>query len=100
MRWNGSVNTDWNTAANWTNISGTASTPPGTTDIVQIGTAAFTNQPTISTAVNIKGITFGSVQAATLTIGSGGSLTTSGNISGSWTADAVHTINTGNQNLT
>ena len=71
VRWNGSVSTDWNTAANWTNVSDTASTPPGTTDIVQIGTAAFTNQPTISTIVDIKSITFGSAQAATLTIGAG-----------------------------
>ena len=100
VSWNGSVSTDWNTAANWTNVSGTASTPPGATDIVQIGTAAFSNQPTISTAVSIKGISFGSAQASTLTIGSGGSLTTSGNIGGNWTADAVHTINAGSQNIT
>ena len=100
VSWNGSVSTAWNTAANWTNVSGTASTPPGPTDVVQIGVSTFTNQPTISTAVSIKSITFGSVKAATLTIGSGGSLTTSGNINGNWTADAVHTINSGSQNLT
>ena len=100
VRWNGSISTDWNTAGNWTDVSGTASLPPGATDIVQIGTAAFTNQPTISTTVNIKGITFGSSQAATLTIGTGGSLTTSGNIGGNWTSNAVHTINAGNQNIT
>ncbi|MEO7046928.1 MAG: hypothetical protein ABI091_16620, partial [Ferruginibacter sp.] len=100
VRWNGSLNSNWQTAGNWTNVSGTASTPPGATDIVQIGTSSFTNQPTISTAVDIKAITFGSVQAATLTLGAGGSLTTSGNIGGSWTANTVHTIDAGNQNLT
>ena len=100
VQWNGSVSNSWNTAANWTVVSGSASTPPAATDIVEIGTAAFTNQPVISTTVNVKGINFGSVQAATLTISTGGSLTTSGNISGSWTSDAVHTINTGNQNMT
>jgi hypothetical protein len=98
-RWNGSVSSDWNTAANWTNVSGTASTPPDANDIVQIGTGSFTYQATISTAVNVKGITFGSAQAATLTLATGGSLTTNGNIGGSWTGDAVHTINAGNQNF-
>lgn len=98
--WNGSISSDWNTAGNWTNVSGTASTPPAATDIVQIGTGTFTNQPTITTAVSIKAITFGSVQAATLTLGTGGSLTTSGNIGGNYTTDVVHTINVGNQNLT
>jgi hypothetical protein len=98
-RWNGSVSSNWNTAANWTNVSGTALTPPDANDIVQIGTASFTYQPTISTVVNVKGITFGSAQAATLTLATGGSLTTNGNIGGSWSGDAVHTINTGNQNF-
>ena len=100
VRWNGSVNTAWNNASNWTAVSGSPTLPPAAIDIVQIGTAAFTNQPTISTAVTVKSIVFGSAQAATLTIGSGGSLTTSGNINGSWSADAVHTINAGNQNIT
>jgi fibronectin-binding autotransporter adhesin len=99
-RWNGSVSTAWNNAANWTTVSGSPFLPPGANDIAQIGSAAFTNQPLISTAVLIKSIVFGSAQAATLTIGSGGSLTTSGNINGSWSANAVHTVNAGNQNLT
>src|SRR6185437_156773 len=99
-RWNGSISSDWNTAGNWTNVSGTASTPPASTDIVQIGTGTFTNQPTITTPVSIKAISFGSVQAATLTLAAGGSLTPSGNIGGNYSADAVHTINIGNQNLT
>ncbi len=100
VRWSGAVSSAWNNAANWTTVSGSPGMPPAAIDVVQIGTAAFTNQPTISTSVTVKSIVFGSVQAATLTIGSGGSLTTSGNINGSWSANAVHTIDAGNQNLT
>ncbi len=100
IRWNGSVSSNWNTAANWTTVAGSPSAPPSSTDIVQIGTAAFTNNPTISNVVTVKSISFGSAQAATLTIASGGSLTANGNISGSWSGNAVHTINSGNQNLT
>ncbi|MEP7375153.1 MAG: hypothetical protein ABI675_17270 [Chitinophagaceae bacterium] len=100
VSWNGSVSTDWNNAANWTVVSGAASAPPSVNDIVQIGTSVFTNQPTIGSAVSVKSILMGSAKAATVTIGSGGSLTTSGNISGSWSAGIVHTINAGSQNLT
>ncbi len=99
VQWNGSISSNWNTAANWTVITGSPSTPPSASDIVQIGTAAFTNQPTITTAATAKNIIFGSAQAAILTMGSGGTLT-SGNIGGSWTADAVHTINVNNQTIT
>ena len=99
FRWNGSVSSAWSTAANWTWIQG-AGTVPGLNDVAQIGQAAITNQPVISTAVSIKNIEFGSTAAATLTLAAGGSLTTSGNISGSWTGNATHTINAGNQNLT
>jgi len=100
VRWNGSVSAAWNNASNWTTVSGTPALPPGANDIVQIGTAAFTNQPDITTAVSVKSISFGSVQAANLTLSAGGSLTTAGNINGSWSANAVHTINAGNQNIT
>ncbi|PZF72465.1 hypothetical protein [Taibaiella soli] len=100
VQWNGSASTDWGTAANWTVLQGSASTPPAAADVVQIGTAAFTNQPTITTTANARSIVFGSAQPATLTIGSGGSLTTVGNISGNWTAAATHTINAGAQTLT
>ncbi|SDF68010.1 hypothetical protein [Chitinophaga filiformis] len=100
VRWNGSASSNWSTAANWTSVAGTPSLPPGVNDIVEIGTAAFTNQPTISSAVNVKAIQFGSTQAATLTLTTGGSLTTQGNISGSWSGNATHTINTGSQTLT
>ena len=100
ISWNGSVSTDWNNAANWTVVSGTPSAPPSVNDIVQIGASVFTNQPTISSAVSVKSIVMGSAQAVTLTIGGAGSLTTSGNISGSWSAGIIHTINAGSQGLT
>lgn len=99
VRWNGSTSSSWSVAANWTAVQGAPSLPPASGDIVQLGTASFTNQPTITTAVTVKNIVFGSAQAVTLTIGSGGSLTTSG-INGQWTANAVHTIDVGSQSLT
>lgn len=100
ISWNGSVSSNWNTAANWTVVSGTPASPPSANDIVQIGVATFTNQPTISNAVSVKSIVMGSAKAATLTIASGGSLTTSGNISGNWSAGATHTIDAGSQTFT
>ncbi|PSL34711.1 T9SS type A sorting domain-containing protein [Chitinophaga ginsengisoli] len=100
VRWNGSVSSDWFTAGNWTSVQGTPSLPPGVNDIVEIATAAFTNQPTINNTASVKAIRFGSTQAATLTLTTGGSLTTQGNISGSWSANATHTITTGTQTLT
>jgi hypothetical protein len=99
VQWNGSVSTDWHTAANWTTLQGAPSKPPSASDIVDVGTASFTYQPTISVAESAKNIHFGSAQAVTLTIASGGSLTTAGNIDGDWSANAVHTINVNNQNL-
>lgn len=99
VQWNGSVSTDWNTAANWTVTQGSASAPPAATDIVNLGTAAFTNQPTISNAVNVKNINFGSAQAVTLSMASGGSLT-SGHINGTWSSNVTHTINANDQSIT
>ncbi len=99
VQWNGSVSTDWNTAANWTVLQGSASAPPAATDIVNLGTASFTNHPTISTAVTVKNINFGSTQSLTLSMASGGSLT-SGDISGSWAANSTHSINANNQIVT
>ena len=99
VQWNGSVSTDWNTAANWTVLQGGASTPPGATDIVDLGTTTFTYPPTISTAVTVKNIIFGSAQALALSLANGGSLVC-GNIAGSWTANATHTINVNDRTLT
>ncbi|OQP64527.1 T9SS type A sorting domain-containing protein [Niastella populi] len=100
VRWNGSVSSDWNTAANWTSTTGPSATPPTAIDIVEIGTAAFINQPVISTNATVKNITFGSAQAVTLTLAPGGSLISSGNINGSWNSNVTHTIQTGAQSLT
>lgn len=100
IRWTGATSSAWNNAGNWIAIQGSPGAIPTANDIVQFGTAAFTNQPSISTAAVAKIINFGSAQAATLTLGAGGSLTTSGNITGIWSANATHTINTGAQNLT
>lgn len=98
-RWNGTVSNDWSVAGNWTTVQGSPALPPSVNDIVQLGTVGFTNQPVISTAAVAKSILFGSTQAVNLSLTSGGSLTTSGNISGSWSANAAHTINTNSQKL-
>ncbi|MES2891559.1 MAG: T9SS type A sorting domain-containing protein [Bacteroidota bacterium] len=100
LRWSGAVSSSWTTPGNWTAIQGAPGSIPGAYDVVQIGQSAITNQPTISTAVAVKNIEFGSVAAATLTLGSGGSLLTSGNIGGTWTTNATHTISVGAQSLT
>ncbi len=99
VQWNGSVSSDWNTAANWTVVQGSASRPPTATDIVDLGTVAFTNQPTISSTASAKNINFGSVQAVALTMASGGSLTT-GDVHGNWSSNVVHSISVNNQILT
>ncbi|WP_426330167.1 fibronectin type III domain-containing protein [Pedobacter sp. R-06] len=98
-QWNGSVSSNWNTAANWTVLQGSASAPPSVTDIVNLGTIAFTNQPTISSAVNVKNINFGSTQAVILSMASGGSLST-GDIKGTWASSIIHTINANDQSIT
>lgn len=98
VQWNGSVSTDWNTAANWTVTQGSASAPPAATDIVNLGTATFTNQPTISTAVTVKNINFGSQKSVTLSMAAGGSLVSS-NMNGIWSTNATHTLNVNAQTI-
>lgn len=100
VQWNGSVSTDWNMAANWTVLQGSGATPPSSTDIVELGTAAFINEPTITSIVSVKQIIFGSVQAVTLTLGNSGSMTTLGDVGGIWTGNAIHNIIVSNQTLT
>jgi hypothetical protein len=100
VRWNGSVSTDWHTAANWTAISGSPSRPPTTSDIVDLGTATFNFQPTISAGASAKNIIFGSTKAVTLTLAAGGSLAVAGNIDGAWSANAAHAIQVNDQTLT
>ena len=100
LRWNGSVSTAWSNASNWTVIQGTPGIIPNSNDVVQLGQSAIVNQPTISTAANGRNIEFGSFTPITLTLASGGSLNLAGNLSGKWTANTIHTINAGAQNIT
>jgi hypothetical protein len=100
VQWNGSVSSDWNEPLNWTVLSGAPSTPPSLSDLVDLGTIPFTNQPTISSSALAKNIYFGSSQPVVLTLTTGGSLNTSGNINGGWSVNTTHTINVNNQTLT
>lgn len=96
IRWNGSVSSAWETAANWTTISGSnmANRIPSSTDAAQFGQAAFTNQPVLSSNQTIGLIEFGSVQAVVVTISSG-TLDNLGAIRGAWSASASHTFDAG-----
>jgi len=95
VRWNGSISSAWETAANWTTISGASmlNRVPNSTDEAQIGQATFTNNPVISSARTISSLNYGSVQQSTLTINSGASLTTIGAIRGLWSTNASHVLN-------
>ncbi len=105
VRWNGSTSTAWETAANWTIVSGSPSRPPSTNDIVELGTTNVTYQPTVTSAAAARTISFGSAQAMTLTLGSGALLDTIGvqtigNLGGVWTNNISHLINVGGQTMT
>lgn len=93
--WNGSTSTSWGTPANWT-----PNGIPQVTDIAHLGDLAFTNQPIISPAAQVKKLYFHDVTPTTLTLSGGGSLTVQGNIDGVWTTDAVHNINLSTGSLT
>lgn len=94
--WKGTTSTAWATASNWK-----AGVVPQSIDNILIGTETFTNQPSITTAIAVKSVVFGSVKATTLTISGGtGSLTVNGNVAGDWSADQVHNINVGARTLT
>lgn len=99
VQWNGSTSTNWEAEANWTVVPGGMHRVPTDTDIVELGSVVATYQPTISSSVTVKSLSFGSAQATTLALGSGGSLQTVGNVAGSWTANATHTINVGTRTL-
>ncbi len=96
VRWNGSVSTAWENAANWTTISGASmvNRVPNSTDAAEIGQIAFTNQPVINSAQQIGLMKLGSVQPVTVTIATG-SLDNLGSIRGIWSAAASHTIDVG-----
>ena len=93
--WKGGTSSAWEIGSNWK--SGAV---PASTDVIQIGVEAFTNQPILSSSVSAKAVTFGSIQPVLLTIGSGGALTIAGNLRGDWLANATHTLSIGNQSLT
>jgi hypothetical protein len=99
VRWTGAVSSAWENSSNWQVISGSPTLPPAATDVVQIGDSAFTNDPSIASSVSVRSIQFGSAQAAVLTISSG-SLTTTGNIDGSWSANRTHQLAVGSAALT
>ncbi len=98
VRWNGSTSTAWNTAANWSVISGSPSLPPSSNDIVLLGETVATFQPTISTAVSVRSIELKSAQSVTLSISPSGALTVN-NLSGSWSANAAHQLLVGDGSL-
>lgn len=73
--WTGSVNSDWNTAGNWSGGS-----VPGTGATVSIPNT--TNKPILNVAKSIGNLTIGNWgSATTLTIISGGALSVTGNFS-------------------
>jgi hypothetical protein len=70
LTWNGSVSTDWGTAANWT----PAQVPAANSDVtIPNGTP---NQPTVSSAQQARLVTL--TTGAVLTLANGGTLTTGG----------------------
>ncbi|MES2618758.1 MAG: T9SS type A sorting domain-containing protein [Bacteroidota bacterium] len=100
VRWNGTVSSAWNNAANWTTISGTsmANRVPTVTDAAYIGDTLFVNQPIITTSEQISLLRFGSVKASTLTI-NGGSLRTEGSAKGKWATSRSHIIDVASGSL-
>lgn len=93
--WKGTTSTAWTTASNWK-----AGVVPTSADNILIGTETFTNQPSITSAITAKSVTFGSAKAVTLTIGGAlGSLTVTGSLAGDWTADQTHNITLGSRTL-
>jgi hypothetical protein len=70
LTWNGSVSTDWGTAANWT----PAQVPAANSDVTIPG--GTPNQPTVSNAQQARLVTLST--GAVLTLANGGTLTTGG----------------------
>lgn len=98
--WNGSVSTDWFTAANWTDSNGAVAGVPTATDnvvinistnapIIQAGTPAFANSITIS-----------SVTGTLLTVNSGATLTVSRSAGNAVSVANGTLVNNGTINIT
>jgi fibronectin-binding autotransporter adhesin len=60
--WNNAGGTTWNTAANWTAVSGSA--PPAAGDVAWFKTAFSSGQPSVNTPVNIAGLYFSSASSS------------------------------------
>jgi hypothetical protein len=99
VTWVGVVDDNWFEPGNWAVSSGTPTIPPTALEIVELGKTGVTYQPTISAPAAVRSIAFYSGQPVTLTIGTGGSLT-SGNIDGEWTQSSTHNISVGGGSLT
>lgn len=100
VRWNGSISDAWAIAANWTTISGSnmSNRVPLSTDAVEIGQAAFGNNPVVSSNQTINVLRYGAVQTSTLAISSN-SLTVAGSIKGNWTSSMSHRLDVGSGSL-
>jgi hypothetical protein len=95
INWTGGTSGDWGTASNWS----TGAVPvAGST--VQIGVVGFTNQPTVAGNYKCASLIFGSLQAATLTVNSGFTLTVTGNITQNFATGTAGTSNTSPTTLT
>jgi fibronectin-binding autotransporter adhesin len=93
--WTGLINNSWAETNNWSPAG-----VPTFQDVAHLGDTLFINQPTIGTIETVKKVYFNATTATTLSLSGGGSLAVQGNIDGSWSADAIHTINVGSQTLT
>jgi hypothetical protein len=83
LTWNGSVSTDWGTAANWTPNM----VPMANSDVtIPSGTS---NQPAVSNAQQARLVTINA--GATLTLANGGILTTGGNFTNNGTVTGAGT---------
>ena len=100
LSWTGAVSSSTSDPGNWTVTAGTPGNPPGSDDVVVFGDQVFTNQPTFDASTTVKRIIFESTKESTATVGSGSTLTVSGNILGDWTGgNATHTVDVGGETL-
>ncbi|MBB3836022.1 surface protein [Runella defluvii] len=93
MGWNGSVNSDWTNPCNWT-----PNGVPGAGNVVLIPTA--TVYPTISTGINATAKQVYMTGNASLTVGTGASLTVQNNAVALYLQDNAQFINRGTTTIT
>lgn len=95
--WNGSVNTDWFNAANWTASNGAVAGVPTSTDNVVINTN--TNAPIIANGTAVaNSVSISTVVGNLLTINSGATLTVSRNSSNTISVATGTLVNNGTIN--